>query len=162
MSGSYGGGLARAVVNRALRVGNMPIQVQCPNGHELKVKDRYAGQTGLCPRCKARVRVPSPGDVTDDEILDILGPPPPAPEPEPDPEAEDEHPSTATIASDEYVHQDPRHAEESGVSLLGSSIIRRQKSCPECGRKASFTFKWCPGCGTPLGEAEPGNGLPGA
>jgi hypothetical protein len=127
----------------------MAIELECPNGHQLKVKDRYAGQTGLCPRCKARVRVPSPGDVTDDDILDILGPPPPAPEPEPEPE--DEHPSTAAIASDDYVHQDPRHTDGSGISLLGSSIIRGQKICPACGRKASFTFKWCPSCGTPLG-----------
>ncbi len=128
----------------------MAIRVVCPNGHVLNVKDRFAGRTGLCPRCKARVRVPSPADVTDDDILDILGPPPSAPAPQSEPE--EEPADTSAIASEEYVHQDPRHAEESGISLLGSSIIRRGKTCPHCGRKTSFSFKWCPGCGTPLSD----------
>jgi len=134
----------------------MTIRVECPNGHVLKVKDRYAGQTGLCPRCKARIRVPSPSDVTDDDILDMLGPLPPPPPPEAEPEEED----AASVLGGEPVHQEPQ-AEDSGVSLLGSSIIRRQKVCPNCGRMSSFTFKWCPGCGTPLFEGPGPGGSPG-
>ena len=54
----------------------MSIQVVCPNGHVLSVKDCCAGQTGLCPTCKARIKVPLPKvDVLPEEsIMDILQP----------------------------------------------------------------------------------------
>jgi len=54
----------------------MSIRVVCPNGHVLKVKDALAGKTGLCPLCKARVQVPQPqaAEISEDAILDILGP----------------------------------------------------------------------------------------
>ncbi len=38
----------------------MSIMVVCPNGHKLKVKDKYAGKSGRCPMCKSRIRVPVP------------------------------------------------------------------------------------------------------
>jgi anti-anti-sigma factor len=117
----------------------MAIKVTCPNGHVLDVKDKYAGKSGLCPLCRARVEVPQPEQVSDDEVLAILGPPK-APPPTPTP-------------SEEFVHQDPRHDEvkkESGVSLLGSSLLRRKKACPKCGDIVSFAFAVCPRCGTPL------------
>ena len=31
----------------------MSIRVVCSNGHTLNVKEKYAGKTGLCPKCKA-------------------------------------------------------------------------------------------------------------
>ena len=36
----------------------MGIRVTCENGHRFKVKEKYAGKTGRCPNCKARVEVP--------------------------------------------------------------------------------------------------------
>lgn len=36
----------------------MSIRTVCPNGHTLKIKDKYAGKLGRCPICDARVRVP--------------------------------------------------------------------------------------------------------
>jgi hypothetical protein len=51
----------------------MPIRVTCPNGHLLRVKDRHAGQMGLCPFCRARVEVPQPNGGVEDEVLAILG-----------------------------------------------------------------------------------------
>jgi Zn finger protein HypA/HybF involved in hydrogenase expression len=54
----------------------MSIQVVCPNGHTLKAQDSLAGKRGLCPVCKAPVKVPQ-GDkpaVSEDTILDFLGP----------------------------------------------------------------------------------------
>lgn len=36
----------------------MSIDVVCPNGHTLKVKDKYAGKTGRCPHCQMPVQVP--------------------------------------------------------------------------------------------------------
>jgi hypothetical protein len=54
----------------------MSIRVVCPNGHALKIKDKYAGKAGLCPICKARIKVPIPKvDVLPEEsIMDILQP----------------------------------------------------------------------------------------
>ena len=54
----------------------MSIRVVCPNGHALKVSDDLAGKTGLCPVCKTLVRVPElrQGDLSEDAILNILGP----------------------------------------------------------------------------------------
>ena len=52
----------------------MSITFHCPNGHLLKVKDKYGGQTGLCPHCQARVLVPkAPEPLSDDAIADLLG-----------------------------------------------------------------------------------------
>src|SRR3972149_6754662 len=55
----------------------MSIQVRCPNGHLLKVKNAMAGKTGLCPMCKGQVYVyvPIPEPTLSEEgILDIIGP----------------------------------------------------------------------------------------
>lgn len=37
----------------------MGIVCYCPNGHRVKVKDRFAGQRGLCPQCGAKFRIGS-------------------------------------------------------------------------------------------------------
>lgn len=57
----------------------MSIEVVCPNGHTLKVKDSLAGKMGLCPVCKARIVIPrvaqsGSSELTEDAILGILGP----------------------------------------------------------------------------------------
>ncbi len=37
----------------------MPIQVVCPGCHtRFSVSEKFAGQTGPCPKCKAKIRVP--------------------------------------------------------------------------------------------------------
>lgn len=56
----------------------MSIRVSCPNGHVLEVKGALAGKSGLCPVCRAPVRVPQPhkADEFEDAILDMLGPGP--------------------------------------------------------------------------------------
>jgi hypothetical protein len=53
----------------------MSIRCVCPNGHVLKVKEALAGTSGLCPSCRAQVKVPRvrPQGVSEDAILDILG-----------------------------------------------------------------------------------------
>jgi hypothetical protein len=60
----------------------MSIKVTCPRGHVLKVKDSMAGKTGLCPFCKDPVVVPpkeKPKGLSEDNILDIIGPASPSP-----------------------------------------------------------------------------------
>ncbi|HEV3021377.1 MAG TPA: hypothetical protein VGX76_02880 [Pirellulales bacterium] len=118
----------------------MSIRFKCPNGHEMNVKDKYAGLAGVCPRCHATVQVPIPvGKLTDDAIVDLLGPPP-APDPD-----------------DLPVHQDPKHASSraldpsssSGVSLKGVSPLNRgMKTCPKCKREVRAVYDICPHCRT--------------
>ncbi len=54
----------------------MSIQVVCSNGHPLTVDESCAGKIGLCPVCKAPVRVPQPDNrpLSEDAALDFLGP----------------------------------------------------------------------------------------
>jgi anti-sigma B factor antagonist len=117
----------------------MAIKVTCPNGHVLQVKDSYAGHSGLCPHCHARVEVSKPARGLEDEVLDILGPPKtPLPRP-----------------SAQAAHHEPRHdaaREESGISLLGSTLPRRKKVCPQCCEFLAVSVAACPRCGTPLSD----------
>ena len=56
----------------------MAIRVVCPNGHLLKVKDRYAGRDGRCPICRAPIKIPDPkaeyAGLEHQSIMDILQP----------------------------------------------------------------------------------------
>lgn len=38
----------------------MGIEARCPNGHVVRVKDRFAGKKAYCPECGATFRVPLP------------------------------------------------------------------------------------------------------
>lgn len=80
----------------------MAITVKCPKGHLLRVKDKYAGQSGFCPQCSARIDVPHPKQLSEDEILAILGP------------------SSSPNPAEEVVRQEPLSKEQSGISLLRS------------------------------------------
>ena len=128
----------------------MSISIKCPNGHLLKVKDEFAGKSGLCPYCRSPVFVPMPvhtdekARISDDEILGVLGPPgkvkPEPPPPPPSEPADGFHPRRA-----------PK--DESGINLLGSSMLRKQKVCPQCAHLTSIAFTHCPRCGTPLPDS---------
>jgi hypothetical protein len=115
----------------------MSIAVDCPNGHTLKVKDKYAGKTGRCPYCRARVEVPDPSQVSDEDVLDYLSGP---------------HARPQEQSLDESVFDDPSPAdpEATGVSLAGSTTIRNKKFCPHCGKFVSLSFRYCPSCSTNL------------
>src|SRR6266508_712528 len=56
--------------------GVMSIRCVCPNGHPLTVSESLAGKSGLCPLCRAPVRVPQKEvqDVSEEAILDMLRP----------------------------------------------------------------------------------------
>jgi len=113
----------------------MSIEVTCPNGHTLKVKDKYAGQTGLCPRCQARILVPEPAKagMTEEAIVDLLGPP------------------SRDDLQNLPVHQDPRHlGDSSDPSMSGSSILSASptRECPKCRRQVKATYRICPHCST--------------
>ncbi len=121
----------------------MSIEVVCPKGHTLKVKDRFAGQSGLCPHCKSRVEVPH--HLTDESVLDIVGdyqPPSAAAKPQWE---EEEEVESASVIDD--APSSTAVTESSGLSLLGSSIIRHHKVCPHCREMVKLWYASCPKCG---------------
>lgn len=117
----------------------MSIRFNCPNGHEMNVKDKYAGLTGICPHCQTRVLVPIPaGKLNDDAILAMLGPP-------------EDDPNSLPV------HQDPRHhngepddaGASSGSSLAALSPLQRgMKTCPKCKKEVRSVYDICPYCRT--------------
>jgi uncharacterized paraquat-inducible protein A len=118
----------------------MPINIVCPNGHRLKVKDSLAGKTGLCPECKAKITVPAAAvaakpvagqaapaaarDLSEDVILGILGPY------EPD-EARIQMPIEDPIP--------PRSAKKKGPAV---------KTCDKCHEEVPPEAHVCPFCRT--------------
>jgi hypothetical protein len=122
------------------------IEVRCPNGHRLRVSAQHAGKLGRCRRCQARVRIPAPR-FSEDDILGILGPPPSS--------STLRHAASAAEVLGEQTGRGQKrngHTGQTAAKTADSSVIRQQRLCPNCGRMASFTFKWCPGCGARLGE----------
>ena len=132
----------------------MSIVANCPNGHVLKVKNEFAGKSGLCPHCGSRVIVPMPvhegekARISDDEIMGLLGPPDQVKPQPPPPVAQED------LAIHESIHDPTPVDSQSGISLAGSSMLRQQKVCPQCGHLASFAFTHCSRCGTPLPKSE--------
>ena len=53
----------------------MSIKMLCPNGHKLRVDERHAGQRATCPRCSARLTVPTPTrrELSESSIVALLG-----------------------------------------------------------------------------------------
>ena len=116
----------------------MSIEFRCPNGHLLKVKDKYAGQTGLCPKCQARVLVPKPVEAMSEQaICDLIGPP-----------EEDDIP-----VHQERQLQDPSSG-ASGSSLIQAAMSAREtKICPKCKHEVRVCYALCPFCHTYFSDA---------
>jgi len=106
----------------------MSIQVLCPNGHSLQVKETFAGRTGLCPRCKAQVQIPKPDPsaLTEEAILGYLGP-------------FDPNRAHATAVAEGVAHWDPRAQATSSPP---------KKSCDKCNREILAATHICPFCHT--------------
>jgi len=115
----------------------MGIAVKCPNGHEFKVKDKYAGKKGLCPYCKGQVAVRVPDRVSSDELSKAAYR-----------VAAEEHgagPAAAAVASVFDDHGDTNDPSASSSSM-GSSVIRHNIKC-KCGERVPMWFAKCPKCG---------------
>jgi hypothetical protein len=52
----------------------MSIQVKCPKGHELQVKEKYAGKSGLCPFCLSSLEVPAKLVKSESDAIPVLPP----------------------------------------------------------------------------------------
>ncbi len=114
----------------------MGIQVECPNGHHFKVKDKYAGKKGLCPHCVGQVviRVPDAlnSKATNDAYRQAVT---------------EEIRHKAATQTDSSVFDDTLHDDASSSgSLLSSSVIRHNIKC-SCGQAVPMWFARCPGCG---------------
>jgi len=118
----------------------MGIQVECPNGHVFKVKDKYAGKKGLCPHCEGQVIVQVPDALTKTTASDIL-----------QKEAIQRRQAAHQSSSGSHVFDDSSEmsaSPSSGTSgsLLGSSVIRHNVKC-QCGQHVPMWYARCPACG---------------
>ena len=104
----------------------MSIQLNCPNGHPVRVNDGLAGEIGLCPLCRASFRVPVPAQ--------------PVEHPNPSGEFADQAPSPHWVA-EETTSSPPN---------LPYPLKKKTRQCVRCGHIASQSFAVCPRCGTPL------------
>ena len=116
----------------------MGISVECPNGHEFKVKDKYAGKKGLCPYCKGQVKVLVPDAVSLKDLSKTAYR-----------AAAEEHGGAAAAAAAASVfddHPESTNDPSASCSLLGSSVMRHNIKC-KCGEKVPMWFARCPKCG---------------
>jgi anti-anti-sigma factor len=127
----------------------MSIKVTCPNGHTMQVRSEFAGKSGLCPQCKVRVNVPKlePAAVSEDELLEVLGPPRAVHVMRVEDEPR-EHRPAATIKD---LATEAARPTASAVST-GSAVLRRKKVCPRCCEIVSVSHDDCPRCHTLLSE----------
>jgi hypothetical protein len=124
----------------------MGIQVECPNGHTFKVKDKYAGKKGLCPHCEGQVIVQVPDALTATSASDVLQREAIARR-----QASHQHADSHQSSSGSHVFDDPNEGpspSSSGTSgsLLGSSVIRHNIKC-KCGQHVPMWYARCPACG---------------
>jgi hypothetical protein len=117
----------------------MPIDVTCPNGHSLKIKEKYAGKAGLCPRCKAPIQVPALVPNSIEDLIDLTPRAPVTKVAAFDPAADDD---------DEPAAQHGTHnPARVGESLLSSSsLVKHQKVCPKCYQVVPIWFARCQIC----------------
>lgn len=107
----------------------MSIEVSCGNGHRLKVQNSFAGKTGLCPVCRAPVRVPRPQAVSEDDVLGFIG-----------------QPTGPSTKSPVDLSDLPPTAPPAGATA------GKQVQCPQCLQVVSVSYSYCPRCGMPLAK----------
>ena len=113
----------------------MGIPVRCENGHEFKVKDKYAGKKGLCPHCKDQVYVRVPSADSPEELKQAAYR-----------VVAEEHGAAAAAAASVFDDHDDSDDPSTSASLMGSSVIRHNKKC-KCGERVPMWFAKCPKCG---------------
>jgi len=107
----------------------MSIPVVCPNGHSLRAQETLAGKSGLCPVCKAPVKVPlgDLGEVSEESILDFLSSQSPS-------QSRSRQRAAATPAAPpDETHSPPGHAPP-------------KKRCGRCNREIPAQTHICPYC----------------
>jgi len=125
----------------------MGIQVNCPNGHTFKVKDKYAGKKGLCPHCEGQVIVVVPDalsllDEGDELQKDAIRHRQAAKQSTPSTPAGSSSSSSSVLDDSHDFGSTPG----TSGSLLGSSVIRHNIKC-KCGERVPMWYARCPHCG---------------
>ena len=113
----------------------MGIPATCPNGHEFKVKDKYAGKKGLCPFCKGQVAVRVPDAFSSDQLQKAARR-----------IAAEEHGAGAAADAASVLDDPVADDASASSSLLGSSVIEHNVKC-KCGNRVPMWFARCPKCG---------------
>lgn len=114
----------------------MAIQVRCPNGHVLQIKEKHAGKSGLCPHCHARIDVPAIRS-SGPHVAGGASRPPLA-------GAEDQ---AGKDSRKSWYANDQEHT---GSKLAGSSVVRHKKACPDCSQLVPYWFATCPHCNSAM------------
>ena len=127
----------------------MGIQVECPNGHTFKVKDKYAGKKGLCPHCEGQVIVQVPDVLSGHQRAKCCS----ARRSAAPGDASTSRPRPSSSGS--HVFDDPtrsrRPSSGTSGSLLGSSVIRHNIKC-KCGQHVPMWYARCPACWAVFGS----------
>ena len=117
----------------------MGIPVTCPQGHQFKVKDKYAGKKGLCPFCEGQVLVRVPDALSSESVLTAVHRAVAA-----------DHGSGSgihgSVGSSSVLDDAASLDSSTSGSLLGSSVIRHDVKC-RCGESVPMWFAKCPNCG---------------
>jgi hypothetical protein len=114
----------------------MSIEVTCPQGHRLRLKDSMAGKKGLCPLCKAPVQVPKREErrsLSEEAILDILGP---------------SDGSSSQVLS----FKELQEFEQGGSRVEEGHHPTPHKVCTKCYREIPSAIHICPFCHTYIAE----------
>ncbi len=131
----------------------MGIVVTCPNGHQFKVKDKYAGKKGICPYCEGQVLVRVPDALSSQAFKTAVHLAAAA-----DRAASSDIKKKGSDATrTQLPQQEPGHGSsvfddplpqdsDTSGSLLGSSVIRHNVKC-KCGEAVPMWFARCPKCG---------------
>lgn len=119
----------------------MGIEITCPNGHQLQIKEKYAGKAGLCPKCHAAIQVPALIPSSIDDLIDLVPRAPATKVAAFDPAADDDD-------DDDPMPTRAAHSpSRTGDSLLSSSsLVKHQKVCPKCFQVAPIWFARCQHC----------------
>jgi hypothetical protein len=114
----------------------MAIEVTCPRGHRLRVKESFAGKKGLCPVCKTPVTVPKPQriDVSEEDILDFIGP------------------STSGVLGRALTPEEIQELEQGGSQIMHGAHSTPHKICSKCNQEISAVSHICPFCRTYIAD----------
>ena len=119
----------------------MSIEVTCSNGHSMRVKNEFAGKSGLCPYCQARIAVPemsipksASASISEDDLLAVLKPPWPAAGAA---VAEARPAQTAlpqpTVAKVPQPHwRQDQTTKNAAADPLSAEFVHRRRVCPKC------------------------------
>jgi glutaredoxin len=134
----------------------MGIAVTCPNGHQFKVKDKYAGKKGLCPYCEGQVLVRVPDALSSRDFKAAVHRAAAA-DRAASSDIKKKGSRTSPVVSTNAGQGEPGHGSsvfdeplqqnsDTSGSLLGSSVIRHNVKC-KCGEHVPMWFARCPKCG---------------